>query len=292
MHRNAFLSYFNEVVGDSAKTYACPVPSVWTFEYNELIQFNFSHDIILRDGAASLLHFFKRFPIPQDLNSLLYIHHSMAQIIPVAWHNHIRYFSYYTKHNRKSNKLLLTGVPTSEAIKKLVQNVEVSQFKEILWVLPNHQTARLNYAYYDLPLLEHILNLILEFQNKYQIKIKIISSLSLQERANLNSYIIYPLGSQVEVSDSYYTHLVLSKGAQLIKTNKLEIQKKIELSPYHGIILGTLKEQPDNRIEKPSFSYLLNNIDHIWKKLFTEFNDQYLYHKDLYHVANNILGHE
>lgn len=196
-----------------------------------LAELNTLQKWIIRDGTIPLRRFFKRYPTPTGLRSVIFIEASLAKIIPEAWNRNIGTFtvcSLVDKDENKTRECLIIG--TGNRRKKTIEEIGRHLAK---LDLESTSTAKKT--------------LVLPFMN--------FSRLTMRDATTLRSYLgdfttrpketfnfqasfkgieLLEISPKHYCIDSYFRHLVLSRGGQLSGESPPSKGKIIPISPYHA----------------------------------------------------------
>jgi hypothetical protein len=236
--------------------YGSSLNSVFLSEIPNLEVFNKRPVWLVRDGLVPLLWFFRNYPKPGAIKSRLLIHEELVSVVPTAWIKHVG--SYLTVTNFQEGvlkpkasepKFLFTGllmdsIFSLDSVDEQLENLH----KEFG---PNFKKAEKTLCLF----IRHDM-FIPEDQSSFQVKfmvklmqglgsnVNVISLDELKLVSNWYGFYFQDWNAKRVVSDSFITHMALSRGAKMLDRGRPQVLGKVgrgerfvPLSPYHGMLI-------------------------------------------------------
>lgn len=252
------------MLGAHARRYFSPFPAAYLFlaKPESLLQYS---PLIARDGALTLLLFFLEHPEPFDSNLKLFIDPAFGWMVPRPWREQIYTYRLKSKKGRpektKKNFLfILTNMGPRHCKPEFVAET-IAKIK--------NQPGSEDFCYHCVTAFSESqeAGFVLDEMNRYQNDLLLdvaqhlgqkpkVHTLKDLEGSNLEDWYYCDLNQhKFYYSDSYYYHLLLSKGAQPFSAEQNVEESSIidiPLSFYHEISISplALADSESNRIDE------------------------------------------
>lgn len=227
------------LIGHHARAYFSPLRAVFLFEMKSFDFISYFSPILVRDGAMTLLYFFKNFPTPLNDQALLLIDIKHSDLIPISWRNQVLFYHYQksnsiSKYNSKKidQLVFLTSAfgekhCTLDYLKNILSSAQQYYDLSKLEVIccPLVSSNNLDLVATDV-LIEHHCRLISEIQSATN-NFATIKSLQKLECSNLSNTIFFDVNQyQFYYSDSFVSHRIQQLGGTPLTINDLPLDKK------------------------------------------------------------------
>jgi hypothetical protein len=219
----------------ASQTYHSPLNPTFLGQLPTPADFNFRERWIVRDGSVLLSRFFRRQPRPHRIRSRLYVEHSLAKLVPAAWHNQVgTYQVISTVPEARPNTFLFSGPGwrSDHSVHELMTRLKaldqayVVKAKKIVF-LPVKMLQDSSYQTFPVEYISALQSWTQGFE--------IMNWASFGFQPSFKGHHLVHLSSKRYCADSFIVHLVLSRGGQLANSvTRGDGGKFVALSPHHG----------------------------------------------------------
>lgn len=228
-----------ETMSPHSEVYFSDLCPIFSFEIFDLENLNLFKAVHLRDGAATLIDFYLKYPEPNQLRTKVYVEKSLFSLTPKAWMNHVVPVELVTtKHSKRDNSYYITGDTFEDfdeiKIKKLI-DIGVTHIEVIPTTFSSQdQKSRAEIG-------SKFINLAKKLKENFKgVDIKFISPEEIDKSKVKEFYVETSLGVSVYCSDSYLIHYLLGLGACLTTNMTCEFSKINMIGPDYGVIISNI----------------------------------------------------
>lgn len=232
---------FSRICWPFAEVYHAPIDTVFLIQFSSLPLLNRSKSWIIRDGLIPLLWFFKKFPKPTQVQTKMYVHHSLEPYIPLEWSKYFGLYDLYSQDTQPNDiqNLILCGVVSENFFQidnfhDFFQNLEKqSQYdfqklnkKSFLYYQPLFSSGKHSY----------LTNYYSELMNFFGPQIQGLEFSNFQSIDDYSNHAVIDVNSSNIYIDNALVHFLLGRGAKLISNYQglAKFDRVVPISEYHG----------------------------------------------------------
>ncbi|MBK9294003.1 MAG: hypothetical protein IPM57_06090 [Oligoflexia bacterium] len=235
-------SSLKEILWPIAMDYDNPLNAVFLLQIPHLEMLNQKSVWLIRDGLVPLMWFFNKNPNPKNVKSKLLVEQSFADFIPNKWRDRFGTYKIVTK-NMKPYKNICVSALLLEAYCSL--DYFVNSLKESTNILDKNyfkmpKTSFFVHRFgYSNPANEQIYSsrFMLELFKHFGLNFNPINWNQLSEQSEYNETLYFDFNEKLLIADSFITHLILSRGGQILNDKNELSGKYIPFSIFHGVLV-------------------------------------------------------
>jgi hypothetical protein len=267
-----YAEAYHHQLWPAGKPYVSPLNPIFLLQCAQLTQLNQRERWLIRDGVLPLVHFFRANPKPIGLHAKIYLQESLAWTTPRAWRDQVGTYKVVSQEPQGPvKKLVICGIglhgfhseiELKEQLAALNRPRIHAMSSEVCLPMKPVEFGRQDFH------CEYLSTLSLWLGKKY----RSVLWTELALKSEFKGYEFLELSARRLCADSYYTHVVLSKGAYLHDLSpRSDTAHYVPLSPFHGYLI---EEKIPLRLEVPKVPpvCVVGEGDFPWHTWFKKWN--------------------
>ena len=225
--------------------YTAPILPINLFEVANISYLNLFPVVLVRDGLFSMIDFFHRYPVPDEIKTLLIINAQFIPFVPSAWNDQVGFYNnILTENNNYSTRepsfILVKSIMSQSFfsmnfLEKKLLSLKDSE-KKILFFIPEREDLFMGHDWVNNPFCYDVLQKIFTILGS---KAQMITWTDLLGLSNLEEGRVLDLNeSLLGFNDDYLNHHLISRSCFPLEESVSKNEGHgyfIPYSFYHGI---------------------------------------------------------